>query len=224
MLETLAARRLQWLLWLLLGWVGAIIVRLVWLQIFQHDELLKLAEQQQQKTVAIQAARGTIFDRTGQPMAKSLPAESVVVNPRHIKDLDVATDILSRVLNLDARQLRERLHTAADRNSGFLLVKRKIAADDAARLRTLNLDWVEFRPDVLRFYPNRALASHVVGSTGFVEDGEHGNAGIEAAYDEDLSGRPGESRVFTDAKPKEYDSVVVRKPEPGASLTLTIDP
>jgi cell division protein FtsI (penicillin-binding protein 3) len=223
-LESLAARRLQWLLWLLLGWVAAIFGRLIWLQIFQHDELLKLAEQQQQKTVAIQATRGTIFDRTGQPLAKSLPAEAVVVNPKHIKDLDVATDILSRVLDLNARELRERLRSGADRKSGFLVVKRKITAGEAGRLRTLNLDWIEFRPDVQRFYPNRRLASHVVGSLGFVDDGEHGNAGIEAAFDEDLAGRPGESRVFTDAKPNPYDSVVVRKPEPGASLILTIDP
>ena len=47
MLESLAARRLQWLLWLMLGWVGAIFLRLVWLQIFQHDDLLRQAEQQQ---------------------------------------------------------------------------------------------------------------------------------------------------------------------------------
>jgi len=63
--ETPHSRRLQWLLWLLLLWVGAIFARLLSLQIFHHDDLVRQADQQQQKVVEIQAARGTIFDRTG---------------------------------------------------------------------------------------------------------------------------------------------------------------
>ncbi len=75
--ETLSTRRLRWLLRLLLLWAGAVFCKLIWLQVFHHDELVKLAEQQQQKTVEIAAPRGTIFDRTGQPLAKTLPAESI---------------------------------------------------------------------------------------------------------------------------------------------------
>ena len=222
-LETQAARRLQWLLWLMLGWVGLIFARLLWLQVFQHDELLRQAQSQQQKTVAIQAARGTIFDRTGQPLAKSLPAESVVVNPRRIPDVDVAAELLAAVLKLNRAQLRARLQAASTRGGGFLWVKRKISAQEAERLRTLKLEWVEFRPELRRFYPNRTMASHVIGSTGYVEDAERGNAGIEGAFDEELAGRPGQARVFTDVKQNPYESVMVRKPEPGANLTLTID-
>jgi cell division protein FtsI (penicillin-binding protein 3) len=223
-LETEASRRLQWLLWLILAWVAAIFLRLMWLQVFQHDELLRQAQAQQQKKVAIQALRGTIFDRTGQPLAKSLPAESVVVNPRRIPDLDVAAELLAGVLKLDRVELRKRIQAASARGGGFLWVKRKISSEEAARLRTLKLDWVEFRPELRRFYPNHTLASHVIGSTGYVEDAERGNAGIEAAFDEELAGRPGEARMYTDVRQNPYDSVVVRKPEPGANLTLTIDP
>jgi cell division protein FtsI (penicillin-binding protein 3) len=67
----------------------------------------------------------------------------------------------------------------------------------------------------------------VVGSVGMVsreDTEEHGNAGIEASFDDDLAGQPGLARVFTDVKQNPYDSVVVRKPEPGADITLTIDP
>src|SRR3984893_14724378 len=83
-------RRFEWLLWALLVWVFAIFGRLVWLQVLHHDELQKMAQQQQQKTVEIQAVRGTIFDRTGQPLAKTLPAESICVNPSKIPDVGVA--------------------------------------------------------------------------------------------------------------------------------------
>src|SRR6202035_1464877 len=101
--ETLSTRRLQWLLRLLLLWAGAGFCKLIWLQVVHHDELVKLAEQQQQKTVEIEAPRGTIFDRTGQPLAKTLPAESICVNPMKIPDAGVAGALLLPGLDLKAK-------------------------------------------------------------------------------------------------------------------------
>jgi cell division protein FtsI (penicillin-binding protein 3) len=227
MLETQSAQRLRWLLWAMLGWTGAIFVRLVWLQVVHHDDLLKLAQQQQQKLVEIPALRGTIFDRTGQPLAKTLPAESICVNPMKIPDAGVAADLLSRVLDLDRATLLERIGAAKLRNSGFLWVKRKVSADEALRVRSLKLDWVEFRQEMRRFYPHGQLAAHVLGSTGMTNGDdtlEHGNGGIEMSFDDELSGRPGLARVYNDVRQNAYDSVLARQPEPGVSLTLTIDP
>ena len=101
-------QRLQWLLWVLLAWAGAIFGRLVWLQVIRHDDLLRMAEQQQQRTVEVQALRGSILDRTGQPLAKTLPADSVAVDPQKIPDLKIAADKLARILGLDRSQLYQR--------------------------------------------------------------------------------------------------------------------
>jgi cell division protein FtsI (penicillin-binding protein 3) len=222
-----STRRLHYLLWLLLGWAGVVFARLVWLQVIDHDELARLAQQQQQRSKEIPALRGTILDRTGQPLAKSMPAESVCVNPQKISDPGMAADLLSRILDLDRRKVLEKIEAAELRGSGFLWIKRKVAAEEAERLRSLKLDWVEFRPETLRFYPHRSLAAHVVGSMGITnaEDTvERGSAGIEASFDEELAGRPGLTRVFTDVKQNPYDAVETRKPEAGANITLTIDP
>jgi cell division protein FtsI (penicillin-binding protein 3) len=224
--ESQSTRRLQWLLWVLLVWAGGIFARLIWLQVIHHDDLLRQAQQQQQRTVEIQAMRGSIFDRSRQPLAKSLPAESVCVNPQKIKDAGVAAHLLAGVLKLDRKKLFDKISEASARGGGFLWIKRKISADEAARVRSLNLDWVEFRPEIRRFYPHGVLAAHVLGSTGIVsrEDTlERGTAGVEAGFEEDLAGQPGLARVFTDVKQNPYDSVVVRNPEPGANITLTID-
>jgi cell division protein FtsI (penicillin-binding protein 3) len=224
--ENQSTKRLHLLLWMLLGWTGLIFGRLVFLQVIHHDDLLKQAQQQQQRTREIPALRGTIFDRTGQPLAKSMPTESVCVNPQKIPDPGMAADILSRVLDLNRGKLFEKIQTASMRRSGFLWIKRKILSDEAERLRSLNLDWVEFRPEVRRFYPHHTLAAHALGSVGITDPDdtiEHGNAGIEASFEEDLAGVPGLSRVYTDVKQNPYDAVVARKPETGADLTLTID-
>ena len=225
--ETQSTRRLRWLLWFLLLWVGAIFAKLISLQVWHHDELVKLAEQQQQKTVEIEAARGSIFDRTGQPLAKSLPAESICINPMKIPDAGVAADLLSRILDLKRTPLFDRISAAKLRKSGFLWVKRKVTAEEAERVRSLRLDWVEFRPEMRRFYPHGQLAAHVLGSTGIVDPDdviEHGNGGVEMSFDDELSGRPGLARVYNDVRQNAYDSVVSRPPEPGTNLTLTLDP
>lgn len=224
--ETLSTRRLRWLLWILLLWVCAIFARLVALQVFHHDELLRLAQQQQQKSEEIPALRGTIFDRAGQPLAKTLPAESICVNPLKIPDPGVAADILSRVLDVDRAGLYKRIVMAKARNAGFLWVKRKVSAEEAARVRSLQFEWLEFRSEMRRFYPHGQLAAHVIGSTGIVDPDdtlEHGNGGIEMTFDEELAGRPGLARVYKDVRQTAYDSVVSRQPEPGTDLTLTID-
>jgi cell division protein FtsI (penicillin-binding protein 3) len=225
--ETLSTRRLRWLLRLLLVWAGAVFCKLIWLQVVHHDELVKLAEQQQQKTVEIEAPRGTIFDRTGQPLAKTLPAESICINPLKIPDAGVAADLLSRVLDLKRPALYNRITMAKLHNSGFLWVKRKVTEEEANRVRSLQLDWVEFRPEMRRFYPHGELASHVLGSTGIVDPDdviEHGNGGVEMSFDDELSGRPGLAKVYNDVRQNAYDSVVSRPPEPGTNLTLTLDP
>ncbi len=225
--ETLSTRRLRWLLRLLLVWAGAVFCKLIWLQVVHHDELVKLAEQQQQKTVEIEAPRGTIFDRTGQPLAKTLPAESICINPLKIPDAGVAADLLSRILDLKRTALYNRITAAKLHNSGFLWVKRKVSAEEANRVRSLQLDWVEFRPEMRRFYPHGELASHVLGSTGIVDPDdviEHGNGGVEMTFDDELSGRPGLAKVYNDVRQNAYDSVVSRAPEPGTNLTLTLDP
>jgi cell division protein FtsI (penicillin-binding protein 3) len=224
--ETQTTRRLHWLLWILLTWVGAIFVRLVWLQVIQHDDLLRAAQQQQQRYVEVPALRGAILDRSGQPLAKSLPSESICVNPQKIPDPEVAADLLSRVLDLNRPKLLGKIQEACLRHSGFLWIKRKVSAEEAARVRSLKLDWVEFRPELRRFYPHGTLAAHVLGSVGMVSEDsvERGTAGIEASFEDDLAGTPGRARVFTDVKQNPYDSVIAREPDPGANLTLTIDP
>jgi cell division protein FtsI (penicillin-binding protein 3) len=224
--ETQSTRRLRWLLRLLLVWVTAIFARLIWLQVIHHDDLLAQAQQQQQKMVEIPALRGSILDRLGQPLAKTLPAESICLNPQRIPDPSVAADLLAPPLGLDRDSLLQRIQSAKRRRSGFMWLKRKVDEETAERVRGMKLDYVEFREEMRRFYPHGSLASHVVGSVGKVDDDDidRGNAGIEMAFDEELSGRPGQARVYTDVKQNAYDSSVARKPEPGEDLVLTIDP
>src|SRR5579883_2134012 len=134
MADSQPTRRLHALLWIMLAWAGVIVVRLVWLQVLHHDELARMAQSQQSKAKEIPAMRGAILDRSGQPLAKSIPAESICVNPQKIPDPAMASELLSRILGLDRAKLPARIENAKNRGSGFLWIKRKIFSEEADKL------------------------------------------------------------------------------------------
>jgi len=215
-----AARRLAWLAIVVVAWAGAILTKLVYLQVVRHGTYLRLARQQQERVVEIPAPRGSIFDRNGQPLAMSVPLFSISVNPQRLPDLDIAADILSRILELDRTALYGRLRLGRDFGRGFVWVKRKILPEQAESLRSLHLDWIEFQPESERNYPNGTLAANVIGS---VDHEENGNNGLEAALNEDLAGHAGTARMLTDVKRRGIDSRLDTEPHAGASLILTLD-
>ena len=113
-MDTLATRRVYVLARLAFAWAVLIVGRLIWLQIVQHGEFQRLAQQQQEKVVELQAPRGAIVDRLGQRLAMSLPVESVCVDPLKVPDRAVAAEILSKILDVNAKDLVRNLQWAVD--------------------------------------------------------------------------------------------------------------
>lgn len=220
MFDSRTTKRLTILARIIFAWAAIILCRLVYLQVISHDDLKRLAQQQQQKMVDIEASRGAIFDRAGQPLAMSLPVDSVCINPLRVPDASMAADILAGVLNLDAGELLVKIKNAVNNRNGFLWVKRRVTRRESERLRRMNLDWIEFRTDTKRFYPNGSLAAHILGGVDFAEKG---NGGIELSLNGELQGRAGLARMFTDVKQNAYADMVARKPQPGENIVLTID-
>ena len=214
------AARLTWVAGGALLWLILIVAKLISLQVIHHREYARIAWQQQELKVEIPAPRGPIFDRTGQPLAMSVPMESVFVNPLRVPDMGVASELLARILNLDAADVRNRMRLAYDHQRGFLWVKRKITNTEAEELRSLHLEWIEFQTESQRHYPNGMLAAHVLGS---VDHEEKGNAGIERSLDSELRGHVGSEMVLTDVKRRGIDSQLSTEAHAGTSLTLTID-
>jgi cell division protein FtsI (penicillin-binding protein 3) len=219
-MDPLATRRVHMLVRVAFVWAALIAARLIQLQVVQHSQYAQLARGQQQKLEEVKAPRGAILDRYGQRLAMSLPAESVCVDPLRVPDIAVAADILAKVLNLDSGDLLAKLKSAAEGRRGFLWVKRKITREEAQRLRDLNLEWIEFRTESQRYYPNRSLAAHVIGSVDFEEDG---NGGVEHSLNQELQGHAGELLVTEDVQKRGFASSIQRQPQPGQDVRLTID-
>ena len=144
-----------------------------------------MARARQEMVLEVPAPRGTVFDRTGRPLAMSVPAESVYINPLNVPNLEFAADLLARALHADRAELYSAMKQAHENHRGFLWVKRKITYEEGQELRGMHLEWISIQREGQRHYPNGSLAAHVLGSVDFEEKG---NAGIEKALDPDLRG------------------------------------
>jgi cell division protein FtsI (penicillin-binding protein 3) len=217
---TQAVKRVSWFALVVFVWALFVLAKLVSLQVVHHEHYLRQARRQQVRTVEIAAPRGSIYDRSGQPLAMSVPVHSVYVNPKHVADIGVASEILAGILEIDRIKLFGRMKWALENDRGFLWVQRKITPEQAERLRSLNLDWIHFEMESQRHYPKGAVAAHIVGS---VDHEESGNSGLELGMDADLRGVPGQARMLTDVHRTPIDRETASAAQAGADVTLTID-
>lgn len=213
-------RRLTWLAGIVLVWGAAIFLKLVSLQILHHYEYSRMARAHQELVRKIPAPRGTIFDRNRQPLAMSVPSESVYVNPLKLPSLAIAAGFLATALDMNQAELYDRLKQAADNHRGYLVVKRNISFDEGQRLRRLSYDGIEIDQRSQRHYPKGSLAAHVLGGVDF---SEKGNGGVEQALDKELRGTPGQERLLTDVHRRGIDSQNAAEAKPGISIQLSID-
>jgi cell division protein FtsI (penicillin-binding protein 3) len=212
-------RRMAAALALLMAWAIGIEARLVYLQVVRYTDLASRAERQQSRTIEAPAKRGDIVDRRGHILAYSVDADTIYAVPSEIADPDrTAAAVCGALGDCDSKD-RQAIAEKIRKGKYFAYVRRQVWPDQAKRVADLQLDGIGFMKESRRTYPNRDLASHILGYVG-VDNG--GLGGIEATYDSFIRGRAGTVLVQTDAHRRAF-SRVERPPTSGASLELTID-
>jgi cell division protein FtsI (penicillin-binding protein 3) len=113
-------------------WGVIILVRLGYLQIFQHGELAQQALQRQLMTKAVFAPRGIIYDSHMDELATSVTVNMVVAEPRMIKDVPAAARGLASILSLDYGELLAKMKDPA--RQIFMVIKHRINPQDEGRI------------------------------------------------------------------------------------------
>ncbi len=199
-------------------WVCAIVLKLVYVQVIQHDHYMERARKQRQSIVTLDPERGPILDRKGRQLAISIAVDSVFVIPEEMHNPQEELKSIASLVSIDPQEIASRI-----KNKTFCWIARKIPRETAEQIRRLRLPGVYFTQESRRFYPNRELAAHVVGFVGL---DNKGLSGVEYQYDPVISGVPGKITALRDAKkrlllPSQENAVFA--PTVGRSLQLTID-
>lgn len=197
---------------------GAVLVRLVWVQVLHHDFYAEAAFKQQYGKSYLPAARGVIYDRSMSPLAMSRPVYDVYCIPRLIRDGKAVARVLAPVLDADEAELERKCASASE--SEWLA--REVSRSKATEVLAIGLTGVFARPCERRIYPEGELACHVLGYVG-PRDGAR--AGAENTLDVYLEGLPGYFDGGADAAgrtlPDLTDNFV--PPMNGLGCVLTID-
>jgi cell division protein FtsI (penicillin-binding protein 3) len=199
-------------------WALAIEVRLAWLQVHEHADLVMKASRQQMRRIPTPAERGDIVDRKGRVLATSVDADSIFAAPSEIDNPD---ETVAKLCGAFGDCTAKERQTLGDHlRKGWTWVRRQVSSDERHRVEALNLDGIGFRKESRRFYPNTELAAHLLG---FVGVDNIGLSGIEAAYDSRIRGQGGEVLIQTDARQHAFSTRVTRLPTAGSTIELTID-
>jgi cell division protein FtsI (penicillin-binding protein 3) len=205
------------------GWTLAIALRLVWLQVFQHQEWVSRAARQQTGAFEVAPRRGVLYDRNLKELAMTTLVDSIYAVPSELGDnRESASQMLAKIVHKDPTDNFTSQHQMLARfnaSRGFAWVARRVDPETSQRIKELNLKGVYIQKEFKRFYPNNELAAHVLG---YVGTDDTGLGGLEAKFDDDMHGVPGHMLTALDAKRHVLGSQV-NEPEPGENLVLTID-
>ncbi len=209
--------RLRWLVvWIVaVIWMGAVLARLSYLQLFCYSDYFAKAQHQQQRVFEISPMRGVIYDRKGRELAISIPMDSVFADPVDVKDPEMVARLLSPALGVPAEELETKIREAARP----VRLAKKLSPETVERIDEMNLKGVFFEKENRRVYPQHELLANVLG---WVDVDEKGMGGIEHELDKWIRGRPGRVMVMADGKRRFYDRHEAAA-DPGASVVLTID-
>lgn len=192
--------------------------RLVDLQAVRGEALADAALSQRLRTLEVPAYRGSIMDRSGQPLAVTVEARNITADQTLIEDPAAVAVELAPILEVPQDVLAERL--TGDRR--FMYIAKGVSPQTWDRIEALRLPGIFSEETSQRIYPAGNLASHIVG---FVQADGTGGGGIESAFDDVLTGTPGtqtyESGPGGRVIPTQNQSSVAAVP--GGDVRLTID-
>lgn len=167
-----------------------LIIRLAYIQFIQGKELRDLAYEQLVKERNINAKRGTIYDSTGKYiLAVSCTVPTITINPTNIsnENKEKVAHKLAEIFELNYDKVLKKVK----KRSSIETIAKKVDENKADELRKWLIDnnintGINIDEDTKRYYPYSTLASQVIGFCGADNQGLDG---VEAKYDEILSGK-----------------------------------
>jgi penicillin-binding protein 2 len=206
-------------------------------QVVQHEKFKELAENNHQRTIALRAPRGVLFDRDGRPLVENRSSFTISIVREHTEDMNRTIRLLSEVAGLDPKFVTDTVnrHRREPSYRPIVIVDDASLAQVAAVLaRRLDLPDVQVDEVPTRLYPAEAFAAHLFGYVGEASEGQVeaeglqsgaivGQAGIEKVYNKLLMGEDGARRVKVNSTGREMALLEEIPPHEGRRVQLTID-
>ncbi len=215
-MSTRAGTRITVLQFCLLFGMGVVLARAAQLQLIEGRQLGRQAAQRRTEHRMLEARRGAIYDRRGQPLAITQEFYHAGVAPNEVESRSRFVRSVSRALGVSANELDRKM-----RSKRYVYFHGPFTASQLEPVR--GMKGLHLESSYARAYPARRLAGPVIGRLN--ADSGGGASGLELALDSLLSGVPGEAVLLRDRFGQRYESPArrVRDPVAGNDIWLTLD-
>jgi len=206
------------------------------LQVVGGERLRDLSERNRIRVRAVPAPRGILYDRHGIPLVENRPSFTLSLVPRDIENRETVLSTLASLLKVRVAELAERLDGVPATSAWPVRVRRKLSAEEVARLEEwrLALPGVLVEAEPQRVYQDGGFAAHLLGYLREASDAELkergrrpgdlvGQSGFERLLDDVLRGRDGGEQFEVDAQGRQLQVLRREEPIPGAHVVTTVD-
>ena len=223
---------------------GVLLARFVYLQVVQRDYFHTKAEDNRISIVPIPPNRGLIMDRNGVVLARNYSAYTLEIMPAKVANVDATINALAEIVEIQARdRSRFKKLLAETRNAESVPIRTRLTDEEVAKFAAnrYRFTGVEIKARLFRQYPFDAVASHVIGYIGRINDKDAeklveqgvdanyrgtdfiGKMGLEGSYQSELHGTTGIEQVEIDAGGRGIRTLSRTPALPGNDITLALD-
>lgn len=204
-----------------------IIGRIAQLQFVKGEELREDSLKKRLYTQELTPSRGSILDTNGNTIVGNRKSYNVYVVPveyqesleKNEANIEEDSKTLATFTGVEASKIRENL---LKEGSYYRVIKKDLDKEVVDKLKEEKIPGVGIETTTVRHYPQKGLLSNVIGFVGTSGDGMEG---LEATYNDKLTGESGLLIVERDRKGNKIPSKQheYKEATEGNSLTLTID-
>ena len=209
-----------------------------YLQVVRYTKYRELAENNYQRTLALRAPRGILFDRDNTVLVENRESYNISILRENLRDQNKTVETLARVTGRSKGEIQAALHAGRNLPSYRAVpVIEDATLDQVAAVVARRLE--SELPDVIvermptRAYPPQALAAHVFGYVGEATDSQVGDglkpgdivgqSGLERSYNSNLMGTDGARRVIVNSVGREIRALEEVPALGGRRVRLTLD-
>lgn len=225
-----------------LGYIAVLVIAVLigragYLQLYDGDYYVGLAEGNRIRIIPSMAPRGTFYDRNGELLVQNRPGFTVSLLPLTAPISDDVIARLSELIKVPVEDIKEKIaaHTGFDP----IRIKADVTPDIVTIIEEQKANYpgvvIEVQP--IRDYMNKQEAAHTYGYVSEINDMELedkkdegyksgdiiGKFGLEKIYDKELRGENGGQQVEVDVSGKPVQIIGRKDPVPGCDLYLSID-
>ncbi|MBO8205488.1 penicillin-binding protein 2 [Prochlorococcus marinus XMU1406] len=218
-----------------------ILFRLIFLQLLNYESFKKMSDENRIRLIASQPIRGRILDKNGYVLADSRVKYSLIIKPQSVNktNWERHKSSISNLLNIESNEIQKKYSDGLKNQKLSVTILDDLNVDQLIKFKENEGDLISFEiaTKLIRYYPYKSLAAHVIGYTQPITESEYkflskkgyklndliGRTGIEYVYEDFIRGEWGGEMVEVNSLGKFQRSLGIRPPVQGNDIELTID-